>query len=155
MKTIDLGPLRGLGPLFSRNGAILGHSPIRNAPATFQRIIEKVLCGLQWNIAVLYLDDIIVYGKSFEEHLQNLERVFDRLQEVNLKVKAKKCSFFRHEVTFLGHVVSKDGIRTDPAKTDIIRCLAKPQNVTELRSFLGLVSYYRKFIKDFAHIAKC
>ena len=126
-----------------------------NAPATFQRIIEKALCGLQWNIAVLYLDDIIVYGKSFEEHLQNLERVFDRLQEVNLKVKAKKCSFFRHEVTFLGHVVSKDGIRTDPAKTDIIRCLAKPQTVTELRSFLGLVSYYRKFIKDFAHIAKC
>lgn len=65
-----------------------------NAPATFQRIIEKTLSGLQWKKAVLYLDDIVVFGKNFEEHISNLEKVFDRLDEMNLKVKAQKCSFF-------------------------------------------------------------
>ena len=126
-----------------------------NAPATFQRIIERALIGLQWKIAVLYLDDIVVFGRNFDEHMQNLEKVFDRLDEVNLKVKAKKCSFFKEEVKFLGHVVSARGIQTDPGKAESIRNAARPTNISELRSFIGLVSYYRKFIKDFANIARC
>lgn len=126
-----------------------------NAPATFQRIIERTLSGLQWNVAVLYLDDIIVYGKSFDEHLENLKKVLDRLDGANLRLKAKKCSFFKKEVSFLGYVVSETGIKTDPAKTESIEKIPTPNNVTELRSFLGLVSYYRKYIKDFASIAKC
>lgn len=103
-----------------------------NAPATFQRIIEKALSGLQWKIAVLYLDDIVVFGKNFEEHISNLEKVFDRLDEMNLKVKAKKSSFFKPEVQFLGHVVIANGIKTDPVKTEVITNAERPTNVSEL-----------------------
>ena len=126
-----------------------------NAPATFQRVIETALRGLQWYITVLYLDDIIVFGRSFEDHLCNLALVFDRLQNANLKLKAKKCRFVCKEVNFLGHVVSESGIRTDPEKTNAVKNWKRSENVSELRSFLGLVSYYRRFIKDFANIAKC
>lgn len=126
-----------------------------NAPATFQRIIEKALCGLQWNIAVLYLDDIIVFGKSFQEHLENLNQVCDRLDSANLKLKPSKCFFFRQEVEFLGHVVSRYGVHTDPKKIEAIRNIRIPKNVTDLRRFLGIMSYYRKFVKGFAETAKC
>ena len=126
-----------------------------NAPATFQRVIEQALSGLQWRITVLYLDDIIVYSRDFEEHMENLNLVLDRLEEVNLKLKAKKCRFFQKEVSFLGHIVSEEGIKTDPSKTDAIENWRTPTNVSELRSFLGLAAYYRRFIQDFAKIAKC
>ena len=121
----------------------------------FQRVIEQALSGLQWRITVLYLDDIIVYSRDFEEHMENLNLVLDRLEEVNLKLKAKKCRFFQKEVSFLGHIVSEEGIKTDPSKTDAIENWSTPTNVSELRSFLGLAAYYRRFIQDFAKIAKC
>lgn len=95
-----------------------------------------------------------MYSKNFDEHLRNLSLVFDRLENANLKLKAKKCSFFKQEVTFLGHIVSREGVKTDPSKTRAVMDW-KIQSVTELRSCLGLVSYYRRFIKDFAKIAKC
>lgn len=124
-----------------------------NAPATFSRIIEKALSGLQWHIAVLYLDDIIVYAKDFKQHLANVSAVIDRLDNANLKLKAKKCNFFCKEVQFLGYVVSQDGIKTDPSKVEAIKANKTPTNVTELKSFLGLASYYRKFVFGFALIA--
>ena len=110
-----------------------------NAPATFQRVIEQALSGLQWHITVLYLDDIIVYSRTFVEHLKNLKTVFDRLDSANLKLKAKKCKFFRKEVTFLGHVISEKGVKTDSSKTDTFNNWTTPTNVSELRSFLGVI----------------
>ena len=126
-----------------------------NAASTFQRVIEAALSGLQWHIAVLYLDDIIVLGKDFKEHLENLCKIMDRLQMAGLKLKPKKCTFFRKEVQFLGHVVSCHGVKTDPKKVEAVTKMKPPQNVKELRSFLGLISYYRKFIRNFSSIAKC
>lgn len=125
-----------------------------NAHATFHRVIEQAFNGLQWQVTVLYLDDIIVVGRDFEEHLNNLNLVINRLHEANLKLKAKKCNFFCKEVSFLGHIVSSKGIKTVPAKTKAVYDWTRPTNKSELRSFLGLVSYYRKFIKEFAKIAK-
>jgi hypothetical protein len=112
-----------------------------NAPATFQRVIELTLRGLQWQVAVLYLVlDIIVYSQDFEEHLENLGLVFDRLENANLKLKAKKCNFFENEVSFLGHIVA-EGVRTDLNKIHAVLDRQIPQNITELRSFLGLVFF--------------
>ena len=128
---------------------------LANAPATFERLMERVMNGLQWDICLVYLDDIIVSGKSFEEMLENLQKVFDRLREAGLKLKPKKCFLFAKEVSFLGHVISEDGIATDPAKIENVKNWPVPTNVTELRSFLGLCSYYRRYILNFSAVAKC
>lgn len=125
-----------------------------NAASTFERIIEKALAGLQWQIAVLYLDDIVVFGKSFDDHFVNLEKVLSRLSEAGLKLKPKKCHFLQKEISFLGHIVSKSGIKTDPEKIKAVKSMPRPNTVTQMRSFLGLTSYYRKFIKDYSKIAK-
>ena len=125
-----------------------------NAPATFQRLMNMVLAGLQWTNCLVYLDDVIVMGRTFEEHLHNLATVFDRLQEANLKLKPQKCAFAKKQVTFLGHIVSPRGIATDPEKTAKVANWPEPQSPKEVQQFLGLASYYRRFIKDFASIAK-
>lgn len=120
-----------------------------NAAGTFQRIIEKALTNLQWHAAVLYLDDIVVFGKTFEEHFKILNEVMDRLAKAGLMLKPKKCHFLRKKINFLGHVVSKEGIQTDPEKTKAIDQIRIPSYVKEVRSFLGLACYYRKFVKDY------
>lgn len=125
-----------------------------NAPATFERLMETVLTGLQWDICLIYLDDIIVIAKSFEEMLENLEKVFLRLSSAGLKLKAKKCHIFAEQVEFLGHIISPNGIATDPKKIEIIKEWKEPSNVSEVRSFVGLCSYYRRYIKNFASIVK-
>ena len=99
---------------------------ISNAPATFQRLIEWTLAGLQWYIAVLYLNDIIVFSKTFDGHIDHLKQVFARLTEAGLKLKAKKCIFFQHETSFLGHIVSKEGIKPDPAKINAVMGIQSP-----------------------------
>ncbi|MCG8048996.1 MAG: reverse transcriptase domain-containing protein, partial [Candidatus Thiodiazotropha endolucinida] len=125
-----------------------------NAPASFERLIEIVLAGLHWETCLVYLDDIIVCGKTFEDMVKNLGEVFERLQEAGLKLKARKCQLFAKKVDFLGHIISEEGISTDPSKTECIRNWPVPQNVKEVRSFLGLCSYYRRFIYRFSEIAK-
>lgn len=124
-----------------------------NAPGCFERLMERVLDGLQWRTALIYLDDVIVYGGTFEEELGRLEEVLQRLRKANLKLSPKKCSLFQYEVPFLGHVVSKDGVRTDPQKVAAVADWPRPTNVAEVRSYLGLCTYYRRFVQDFATIA--
>ena len=125
-----------------------------NAPATFERLMETVLAGLQWDICLIYLDDVIVFGKEFEDMIENLSVIFERLLSAGLKLKPKKCTLFARKVEYLGHVVSENGISTDPRKVGVVKTWPEPANITELRSFLGFCSYYRRYIEHFAEIAK-
>lgn len=103
-----------------------------NVLVIFQRIIERILSGLQWNVVVFYLDDIIVYGKSFDEYLENLKKVLNRLDGVNLRFKVKKCLFFKKEVLFFGYVVFEIGIKIDFVKIELIEKILILNNVIEL-----------------------
>ena len=114
-----------------------------NAPAAFQRLMDLVLAGLQWTNCLVYLDDLLIIGKSFEEHSQNLQLVFERLRRAGLKLKPSKCAVCQKEVMYLGHVVSSDGIATDPSKTDKVSNWPLSTSQREVKQFLGLVSYYR------------
>ena len=127
---------------------------LANAPATFERLMEQVLRGLHWQTCLVYLDDIIVFSKTFDTHLARLEEVIDRNWAAGLQLSPKKCHLFQSEVVFLGHVVNKDGISTDPAKIQTVKDWPEPKSVKEVRSFLGLCYYYRKFVQGFATIAK-
>ena len=124
-----------------------------NAPATFQRLMESVLVGLAREVCVVYLDDILVMGETFEEHLENLASVFDRLRQAGLRLKPSKCYLARWEVEYMGYVVSAKGIAADPRKMEAVRAFPTPSNLKSLRSFLGLASYYRRFIPNFVKVA--
>ena len=126
---------------------------LSNAPATFERLMEGVLGDIQWTNCLVYLDDIIAFGSSFEVALNNLRMVFDRLRGANLKLKPKKCHLFEDEVEYLGHLVSEDGIKPCPSKVEAIKSWPVPKTLQDVRSFLGLASYYRKFIPNFSNSA--
>ena len=127
---------------------------ICNAPATVQRLMDAVLAGLQWSSCLVYLDDVVIPGRSFDEHLHNLSKVFERLHNAGLKLHPSKCSFCCKQVSFLGHIVSQDGVATDPAKKGRVANWPEPTSTSEVRQFLGLASYYRRFVMDFATLAK-
>ena len=116
--------------------------------------MERVFSGLTFLILLIYLDDIIVSSKTFEEHLENLRVVFERLKESYLKLNPKNCNLLCSNVAFLGHKVSQHGIATDPAKIQAVKDWPQPKSTTEVRQFVGLASYYRKFIPNFATICK-
>ncbi|XP_038064778.1 uncharacterized protein LOC119735148 [Patiria miniata] len=125
-----------------------------NAPSTFERLMERVLHGLQWQICLVYLDDVIIFSKTFESHIDRLGVVLDRIRQAGLKLKPDKCHLLQEEVSYLGHIVSKGGVKTDPSKTRQIEEWPVPRNIQEVRSFLGLASYYRRFVASFAEIAR-
>lgn len=125
-----------------------------NAPPLFERLMEQVLMGLQWESCLIYLDDIIVFGNSFEQEMSRLRVVFTRLKTAGLKLKPSKCHLFQKEVLYLGHKVSEKGIWTDPGKIEAVKTWPVPRNVRDVRSWLGLCSYYRRFIQKFAEVAR-
>ena len=117
------------------------------------RLMDIVMAGINLEICLVYLDDIIVFSSNLQEHLQRLRSVFQRIYECGLKLKPSKCSLLQKSVTFLGHIVSAEGVATDPEKVRLVREWPTPTNLTELRSFLGLAGYYRKYISGYARIA--
>ena len=125
-----------------------------NGPAVFHRFIDNVMAGLKWSVCMVYMDDVLIYSRTFAEHLEAMEAVFARIDENGLRFKAKKCYVGVDEVKFLGHVVCRDGIKPDPDKTKAIREMPIPADAAEMRSALGLFSYYRKFCKSFAEKAR-
>ena len=126
---------------------------LAGAPSTFQRLMDIILRGLQWHSVLVYLDDIVVYGRTFHEHQSRLADVFQRLRQAGLKLKPRKCTLAARSVLFLGHVVSGEGIATDPSKIEKVASWPTPQSVCDVRSFLGLANYYRRFVEGFSSIA--
>ena len=116
---------------------------LANAPATFQRLIERCMGDIHLKECLNFLDDIIIYSKTFDEHLHRLENVFKQLELHGLKLKGSKCEFFKRQVNYFGHVVSDQGIQTDSEKISALKEWPVPSNINELRSFLGLAGYCR------------
>lgn len=127
---------------------------LKTAPATFQRAMDNVLRGLQGIHCLVYLDDVIIFSKSLEEHAQKLRLVFDRFRKTNLKIQLDKSHFLRKEVLYLGHTITSEGLKPNNDKIQAILQYPLPTTVTEIKSFLGLIGYYRKFIRDFAKITR-
>ena len=124
-----------------------------NAPATFERLMDRVLCGMRWSRCLVYLDDVISFGKSVPEAIWRLEEVLARLSDFGLQLKAKKCTFMQTEVGFLGHIVGRSGLACDPDKLSAVRDWHEPTKLKGVRQFIGFVGYYRRFVKDFAKLA--
>ena len=125
-----------------------------NAPATYQRLMQLVFKEDCFKTLLVYLDDIVAFGRTETEMLDRLENIFGKLRLAGLKLETSKCHFFKEKVRFLGHEISKSGISTDPEKIQAVRDWVQPKTVRDLRSFLAFVSYYRRFVKGFSQIAK-
>jgi hypothetical protein len=126
---------------------------LTNTPATFMDLMNRVFHEYLDCFVIVFIDDILVYSKSLEEHDDHLRVVLQILRDKKLYAKLKKCEFWLNQVVFLGHVISKDGITVDPSKIEAVVSWDRPTNVSEVRSFLGLAGYYRRFVKGFSRIA--
>ena len=126
---------------------------LTGAPGTFQAVIEDMLQVLDTEDVMAYLNDVICFHSSFEEHLRGVERLLQTIRKFGFKLSGKQCQFATRSVKFLGHVIDKDGIRPQPEKLDIIRDWKTPQDEAELRRFLGVCTFWRQFVKGFARIA--
>ncbi|GBG65156.1 hypothetical protein CBR_g49952 [Chara braunii] len=126
---------------------------LTNAPATFQRCMDNLFRSWLDRFVVVYLDDILVFSKTLDEHQGHLRQVLEKLREANFKINAKKCDWAKTQVLYLGHVLDGDGVKPEDSKIAAIRDWPTPRTLTELRSFLGLANYYRKFVRNFSTIA--
>ena len=126
---------------------------LTNAPAAFMDLMNRVFKPFLDRFVIVFIDDILVYSRSVEEHEQHLRIVLETLRREQLYAKFSKCEFWLDSVAFLGHVVSKEGIQVDPKKIEAVIDWPRPTTVTEIRSFLGLAGYYRRFVQDFSRIA--
>ncbi len=127
---------------------------LKNAPSIFQRALDDILREYIGKICFVYIDDIIIFGQNEKSHLENINIIFHTLEKANMKIQIDKCEFLKTEVEFLGFIISQNGIKTNPSKVKSILEFPPPQTIKELRSFLGLSGYYRRFIKDYAKLAK-
>ena len=125
-----------------------------NCPATFQRLMNVCLEGLLDKICFVYLDDILIVGKTYDEAMKNLQTVFERLRKANLKIKLKKCEFAKRSIKYLGHMIDENGIKVNPKKIDAISKLATPKNAREVKSALGMITFYAKFIPHYSDLVK-
>ena len=126
---------------------------LTNAPAAFMDLMNRVFHNYLDRFVIVFIDDILVYSRSDEEHVQHLRVVLQTLREQQLYAKFTKCEFWLREIGFLGHIVSAEGIFVDPQKVEAILRWEQPQTITEIRSFLGLAGYYRRFVEGFSKIA--
>jgi len=126
---------------------------LKQGPAIFSRFIDKVMRGLKWEVLVSYIDDLVIFSKSYEQHIAALTTVFERVRQYGLFLKPEKCKFMTRELKFLGHIVSAEGIGLDPDKAKAICEMAPPVTKKQLRSTLGVFSYFRKYIRSYARIA--
>lgn len=127
---------------------------LKNAPSIFQRCLDDILREHIGKQCYVYIDDVVIFGRTEEEHLKNLEEVVSTLEKANMKIQTDKCEFMKKEVEFLGYIITENGIKTNTKKTEAVTKLKPPKTIKELRSFLGMTGYYRKFVKDYAKIAK-
>src|SRR5260370_9745422 len=125
---------------------------LKKEPATFVRLMDEVFSTYLDIFIIVYLDDIVVYSKTLDQHLHHLELVFKKLREHKLYAKLEKCSFMQRQIKFLGHLVSADGIRVNPSKVKAIMDWPAPTNVKEFRAFLGTSDYYRRFILHYSKV---
>lgn len=127
---------------------------LTNAPATFQRLMNEIFHDfIREGFVVVYLDDVLIFSKNTAEHYEHLRRVFVRLQETGLFAKLAKCEFLKPELRYLGHVIGREGLKVDPQKITVVQEWPTPQNVTDVRRFLGLANYFRKFVRNYSDLA--
>ena len=125
---------------------------LTNAPATFQATMNELFYPYLRKFVLVFFDDILVYCKTWKEHLKHLEEVLSVLEKNQFYAKLSKCTFGQKEVEYLGHIISREGVQVDPNKIKAIKEWPKPKNISKLRGFLGLIGYYRRFIKNYAHL---
>ena len=124
---------------------------LTNAPTTFQAAMNELFKPYFWKFVLVFGDDILIYSKTWREHVRHLDQVLTILEEHQFFAKMSKCTFGKEEVDYLGHIISKGGVKVDPSKIKAITEWPQPDTISKLRGFLGLIGYYRRYVKNYAH----